>query len=226
MVDVYQIIDNSAPCRRIICCRPPVSDNLPPIWRQRSQRLSSLHSAALCTADQQQIDVHCTEHFVSLCTTHQKTEECTARRKMHSAPTPFHFTNWSKDVKKCILWSFLWWTQNTWVLLIGQCQFPDGVWVCCWDISFILPKSALMSTIECKVIVMWRCDGYNMALCEIKDPPMGRSNQPDGRSLFLSSAQPRPVNCSQCSSFAKLQYFDVASFCHSEWEIGCKIFLL
>ena len=22
MVDVYQIIDNSAPCRRIICCRP------------------------------------------------------------------------------------------------------------------------------------------------------------------------------------------------------------
>ena len=96
MVDVYQIIDNSAPCRRIICCRPPVSDNLPPIWRQRSQRLSSLHSAALCTADQQQIDVHCTEHFVALCTTHQKTEECTARRKMHSAPTPFHFTNWKK----------------------------------------------------------------------------------------------------------------------------------
>ena len=25
MVDVYQIIDNSAPCRRIICCRPPLS---------------------------------------------------------------------------------------------------------------------------------------------------------------------------------------------------------
>ena len=39
MVDVYQIIDNSAPCRRIICCRPPVPDNLHPIWRQRSQRL-------------------------------------------------------------------------------------------------------------------------------------------------------------------------------------------
>ena len=39
MVDVYQIIDNSAPCHRIICCPPPVADNLPPIWRQRSQRL-------------------------------------------------------------------------------------------------------------------------------------------------------------------------------------------
>ena len=102
MVDVYQIIDNSAPCRRIICCRPPVSDNLPPIWRQRSQRLSSLHSAALSTADQQQRlrSVHCTEHFVALCTTHQTTEECTARRKMHSAPTPFHFTNWSKKINQ------------------------------------------------------------------------------------------------------------------------------
>ena len=68
MVDVYQIIDNSAPCRRIICCRHPVSDNLPPIWRQRSQRLSSLHSVALCTADQQQrlSCVHCTEHSALL----------------------------------------------------------------------------------------------------------------------------------------------------------------
>ena len=85
MVDVYQIIDNSAPCRRIICCRPPVSDNLPPIWRQRSQRLSSLHSVALCTADQQQrlSCVHCTEHFVALCTTQQKTEECTVRCTVH-----------------------------------------------------------------------------------------------------------------------------------------------
>ena len=98
MVDVYQIIDNSAPCRRIICCRPPVSDNLPPIWRQRSQRLSSLHSVALCTADQQQrlSCVHCTEHFVALCTTQQKNRRvhCT----MHCAPTLFYFTNWSKNV--------------------------------------------------------------------------------------------------------------------------------
>ena len=222
MVDVYQIIDNSAPCRRIICCRHPVSDNLPPIWRQRSQRLSSLHSVALCTADQQQrlSCVHCTEHFVALCTTKKKQKSalydalCTNSILLHEL------------VQKCILWSSFWWTQKTWELLIGQCQFPGGVSVSCWDISSILMKSALMSTIECKVIVMWRCDGYNMALCEIKDPPMGRSNQPDGRSLPLSSAQPRPVNCSQCSYFAKLQHFDVASFCHSDWKIGCNIFLL
>ena len=105
MVDVYQIIDNSAPCRRIICCRPPVSDNLPPIWRQRSQRLSSLHSAALCTADQQQRlrSVHCTEHFVALLhhsPKKQKSALYSVRRKMDSAPAPFHFRNWSKNINQ------------------------------------------------------------------------------------------------------------------------------
>ena len=105
MVDVYQIIDNSAPCRQIICCRPPVSDNLPPIWRQRSQRLSSLHSAALCTADQQQRlrSVHCTEHFVALLHHSPKKQQSalySVRRKMDSAPTPFHFTNWSKNINQ------------------------------------------------------------------------------------------------------------------------------
>ena len=222
MVDVYQIIDNSAPCRRIICCRHPVSDNLPPIWRQRSQRLSSLHSVALCTADQQQrlSCVHCTEHFVALGTTQQKTEECTVRCTVHQLYST------SRTGPKMYFVKFLLMDTKNLRATYGQCQFPDGVWVCCWDIASILLKSALMSTIECKVIVMWRCDGYNMALCEIKDPPMGRSNQPDGRSLPLSSAQPRPVNCSQCSSFAKLQHFDVASFCHSDWKIGCNIFLL
>ena len=204
MVDVYQIIDNSAPCCRIICCRPPVSDNLPPIWRQRSQRLSSLHSVALCTADQQQrlSCVHCTEHFVALCTTQQKTEECTVRCTVHQLYST------SRTGPKMYFVKFLLMDTKTWELLIGQCQFPGGVSVSCWDISSILMKSALMSTIECKVIVMRRCDGYNMALCEIKDPPMGRSNQPDGRSLSLppSLAQWIALNAVLLQNFSTLMW--------------------
>ena len=74
---------------------------------------------------------------------------------------------------------------------------------------------------HCNVAVWW----LQYGVVWDKRSPNG-PRQPTRWEVPHSSAQPRPVNCSQCSSFAKIQYFDVASFCHSEWEIGCKIFLL
>ena len=74
MVDVYQIIDNSAPCRWIICCHPPVPDNLPPIWRQRSQRLHCTVFVVCCTLH---CDVNCTVQNAIQCPANCTGLDCT-----------------------------------------------------------------------------------------------------------------------------------------------------